>query len=79
MNHVTIGVYTDNTYKVNVVRDKDLQNHIEYNKLMRFGRGLFVDGKCVNQGYLSNNQVQNWIEKIKKMDVDTSVHSSKYL
>lgn len=58
--HVTVGVYMNGQYEYNIVRDEDLENHIKYNKIFRFGRGLFVDGKCVNQGYLSGEQVRNW-------------------
>ena len=32
MNHVTVGVYMNGKYKVNIVKDKDLKDHIEYNK-----------------------------------------------
>lgn len=43
--HVTVGVYMNGQYKYNIVRDEDLENHIKYNKIFRFGRGLFVDGE----------------------------------
>ncbi|WCK57022.1 hypothetical protein PP175_27930 (plasmid) [Aneurinibacillus sp. Ricciae_BoGa-3] len=49
MNHVTIGVYSNGEYKVNVVQGNHLQDHIEYNQTMRPGRALFVDGKCIHQ------------------------------
>ena len=78
MNHVTIGVYKNGQYKVNIVREEHLENHIEYNKTMRFGRALFVDGKCVYKGYLTDEEVSIWTEKIATMKFDTSKPSDKY-
>ena len=79
MNHVTVGVYMNGQYKINIVKDKDLKDHIEYNKKFRFGRSLFVDGKCVNQGYLSGEQVRNWEKRISEMEFDTSKSAEPYV
>ena len=49
-NHITIGVYTNGQWKYNVVRDEDLESHIEYNKTFRWGRLLYVDGVRVYDG-----------------------------
>lgn len=76
--HVTVGVYMNGRYKVNVVRDEDLESHIEYNTTFRFGRGFFVDGKCINQGYLSGEQVRNWEKRISEMEIDTSKPTIPY-
>lgn len=76
--HITVGVYMNGKYKVNVVRDEDLEDHIEYNKTFRFGRGLFVDDKCINQGYLSGEQVRNWEKRISEMEIDTSKPTIPY-
>ena len=65
-------------YVYNVVCDEDLEEHIEYNKTFRFGRGLFVDGKCVHQGYLSGEQVRNWEKRISEMKVDMSTATIPY-
>lgn len=78
MNHVTVGVYNSNDYKVNIVKPDHLENHIEYNKFWRFGRALFVDGNCVYEGYLSKEQIDSWTEKIANMKFDTRVPSEKY-
>lgn len=77
-NHISVGVYSNGKYVVNVVRDEDLSEHIEYNKTMRFGRGLFVDGVCINQGYLSGEQVKNWTERISTMDIDITTPTIPY-
>lgn len=49
-NHLTIGVYSNEQWKYNVVRDEDLDHHIWYNKTFRWGRLLYVDGKRVYDG-----------------------------
>ncbi len=63
--HLTVGVYKNGDYKTNCVPDFELQQHIDYNTTMRFGRGLFVDGKCVHAGYLTKEEVAVWEEKCK--------------
>ena len=70
--HVTVGVYKNDSYKYNIVYDEDLESHIEYNKTWRFGRALFVDGKCVYQGYLSDEQIEDWTKRISEMQFDMS-------
>ena len=77
--HVTVGVYMNGQYKYNIVRNEDLENHIKYNKIFRFGRGLFVDGKCVNQGYLSGEQVRNWERRISEMEFNMSHDTRPYV
>lgn len=79
MNHITIGVYSDDSYKVNIVKEEDLNSHIEYNKTFRFGRALFVDGLCVNKGYLSKEKVNEWTDRIKTMNIDKSKPSYPYV
>lgn len=51
-----MGVYRNGGRKHNGVLDEHLQDHIDYNVTFRFGRALFVDGKCVHRGYLSQEQ-----------------------
>lgn len=75
MNHITIGIYKNGDYKINVVKEEHLEYHIDYNKTMRFGRALFVDGECLNQGYLDNDEVSEWTEKVK--DISSRVNILK--
>jgi len=56
--HTTIGVYPNGDLKTNGVKHSNLEAHIEYNKTHRWGRGLFVDGKCIYKGNLTDEQVQ---------------------
>lgn len=76
--HYTVGVYMNGRHVVNVVRDEDLEDHIWYNKTFRWGRGLFVDGKCVHRGYLGGEQVRNWEKRISEMDIDLSKPTIPY-
>lgn len=80
MNHVTVGVYCNDNdnHKINIVRPEHLESHIEYNKTWRWGRALFVDGVCVNQGYLSDEKVVEWTKRIAEMNIDTSKPSELY-
>ncbi|HDR7922706.1 TPA: hypothetical protein QCY49_000691 [Bacillus paranthracis] len=78
MNHVSIGVYNNETHVVNIVPDYNLEKHIEYNKIMRFGRALFIDGECVHTGYLSDKKIETWSNKIKEMDIATLTPSTTY-
>jgi hypothetical protein len=65
MTHLTVGVYNNDTCKTNGVSSENLADHIQYNTKFRFGRALFVDGKCVHRGYLSEGRCNDWEEKIK--------------
>jgi len=48
----TIGVYLNGDKKFNGVAQEDLGQHIVYNVNNRFGRALFLEGKCIYRGYL---------------------------
>lgn len=54
----TRGVYLNEGYKDNGVSAQNLKLHIEYNTTMRPGRALFVDGKCIHKGYLTDADVK---------------------
>lgn len=66
-NHLTLGIYANGQYKYNVVREEDLENHIEYNKTFRFGRLLYVDGERVYDG---DAQTRADLEKYDKIAED---------
>lgn len=54
--HHTRGVYNNDSFKDNGVAPEHLRGYIKYNLTMRFGRALFVDGKCVHRGYLNEER-----------------------
>lgn len=65
MIHTTVGLYANGEYKINGVLPEHLEAHITYNKTYRWGRSLFVDGKCVYNGYQSDEDVKAFEDKIK--------------
>lgn len=80
MNHITVGVYKNGDYKINVVREEHLEDHILYNTTMRFGRALFVDGKCIYDGYLTPSECDAWEAKMPEITKDVNINkaSEKY-
>lgn len=78
-NHFTVGVYRNNSYKTNIVREEHLKSHIDYNLQFRPGRALFVDGRCINAGYLSAEQIAEWTAKIAEMKPDLSRSTEPYV
>ncbi|MEA5459106.1 hypothetical protein VB796_08665 [Arcicella sp. LKC2W] len=62
--HTTIGVYANGDIKINGVTEEYLESHLEYNRGARPGRSLFLDGKCVQKGYLSDKTIEEFEAKI---------------
>lgn len=59
--HTTIGLYRNGDYVVNGVNEEYLETHIRYNISCRGGRALFVDGKCVHTGYMTQDECDAFI------------------
>ena len=76
--HTTIGVYKNMEYKVNGVDPNDLASHINYNITHRFGRALFVDGRCIYKGYLTDKQIDEFKQKIKAENIVAEKISDVY-
>lgn len=62
--YTTIGIYPNGEFKTNGVRREHLKEHIEYNKKMRFGRALVVDGEVVYKGHVSDETIQKVISQV---------------
>lgn len=60
MNHLTLGIYPNKSYKWNVVKDDDLDAHIEYNLTFRPGRIFYVDNNRLNTGLLDKNNLSEY-------------------
>lgn len=60
MNHLTLGIYQNKSYKWNVVTDEDLESHIEYNLTFRPGRIFYVDNKRLNNGLLDEDNLSEY-------------------
>ena len=58
MIHTTMGVYRNGEKKYNGVPSEYLADHLSYNIFLRPGRALFLDGVCINRGYLSKEEVE---------------------
>jgi hypothetical protein len=76
--HVTVGVYPNGGFKTNAVDPEHLESHIEYNLAARPGRGFFVDGECLNNGYLDPEQIIEWKQKIAALDLKPTTCSAPY-
>lgn len=72
----TMGVYRDGSRKNNGVIEEHLADHIEYNKTMRPGRALFVDGVCHNKGYLSEEECDQKQKPVHVENYFTKIYSN---
>lgn len=81
---ITIGIYPNKDYVYNVVDKEDLNDHIEYNKVMRPGRLLYVNGERVHNGLRVKEVLPEYDrladEIYKKLlkDVNTSIPTRPY-
>lgn len=71
MNHLTLGIYGNKQIVYNVVREEDLQNHINYNLTFRPGRLLYVDGERINNGCMKENILYTY-DEIAKNFIDNN-------
>ena len=62
--HWCVRIYNNDDRTVEVRRASELPEWLDYNKTARFGNALFVDGKCVANGYLSQERCDTWAEKL---------------
>lgn len=76
MIHHTVGVYSDGSRKENGVSSENIASHIWYNLRMRPGRAFFVDGFCLNKGYLTIERCEEIEKELQhaahKMERDTA-------
>ena len=69
----TVGLYNNQEYKTNGVTKTHLAIHIHYNIIHRFGRALFINGRCIYKGYLNKDVIAHFEGKFKdiKLTKDT--------
>lgn len=77
--HITIGIYPNGDYKVNGVLPEHLQDHIEYNKIYRFGRALMVDGELVYGGVSEDGYFDEIIESKDLKNIRVSKCTAPYV
>lgn len=73
-----IGIYCNGDRRYNAVEKRDLKGHMAYNINMRFGRALFVNGKCVYQGYLSKDRCDQIEQELKEKPYLPTEPSEEY-
>lgn len=66
---ISVRIYNNGSYVVNNVRPDHIEDHINHNKLFRFGCALVVDGEIHNEGYLDVDRI---------MEIYRSIDVSKY-
>jgi hypothetical protein len=76
--HVTVGVYSNGSFKTNAVDPEYLGSHIEYNLAARPGRAFFVDGECLNNGHLDSEQIIEWKKQISELNLKPTTCSAPY-
>lgn len=74
----TRGVYSSGDHKENGVALEHINEHIPYNLMFRWGRALFVEGFCINKGYLSEEEIAECIKKLKDHPVSFSRNTAPY-
>ncbi len=77
--HHTRGVYPDGSYKDNGVLPELLEKHIEYNKTMRPGRALFVDGVCIYKGFVTEDTLTAMTVRLKNFPVIMNRDTQPYV
>jgi hypothetical protein len=77
MNHLTLGIYANGQYKYNVVRDEDLEAHVEYDKTWRPGRLLYVDGKRIHNGMIKEEYLERYDQIAKEFYENNKIDMSK--
>jgi len=58
MIHHSAAYYANGSFVINGVKSANLAGHIKYNRIMRPGRSLFINGLCVLPGYLEPAQTE---------------------
>lgn len=81
--HTTLGVYNGlfrgkTWLKRNGVPTAHLRQHIAYNRTMRFGRCLLVDGVCLNRGYLTEERVEDVLQEIRECPIVINRDTAPY-
>lgn len=73
------GLYPSGDYRRNVVCPEHRESHIEYNKQMRPGRALILDGEVIYRGSVSPGVIEAFLSKIPEIDArGRDAFSEKY-
>lgn len=69
-NHITIRVYPNKRYVINIVSDENLKDHLAYNRDFRFGCLVYLDGKRVQNGCRKEEYLQEYDDFVKTISLD---------
>lgn len=79
MIHHTRGVYNNGEWKDNGVTSEHLASHIWYNLTMRPGRAFFVDGFCLNDGYLGSERTKAIEKELQANPIKMAKDTAPYV
>lgn len=81
-NHLSLRLYPNKDYIVNVVSDENLASHIEYNKIYRFGCVLYIDVVRQTNGCLKEDCLKEYDEYannlLKTLDIDLTKETTPF-
>ena len=77
--YTAIGVYNNGDMICNGVKKAHLVHNILYNLKIRPGRALFLEGICINSGYLDSERVLNLEKKFMESPISQTNASYVYL
>lgn len=60
MKHLVLNIYANGEYVFEYVLNCDLKAYIEYNKVWRFGRLIYVDGQRVYNGCIKEEYLKKY-------------------
>lgn len=66
MKHLVLNIYANGEYLFEYVNNSDLKEYIDYNKVWRFGRLIYVDGKRVYNGSIKSDSLDKYDKIAKK-------------
>lgn len=78
MAKITVRVYKNGEMVTNCVDEKDLENHLAYNKEKRPECALFVDGVRYYDGELTDGELRLYEEIIAKKNYNVTKITNPY-
>lgn len=63
---MVVHVKMNGVFNISLVEAEDMDS-IKKEIATKYGDGIFVNGVCVKQGYLSGDQVRNWTRRTNEM------------
>lgn len=77
VNHLSLRLYTNKDYVINVVSDSNLKSHIDYNATFRPGCLLYIDGKRELSGCIKQDCLQSYDDFAKAILANLQIDLSR--